>query len=78
MSAELLLDKARGKIERFNGCLKASFSVAPAASLKASSTALTVELAHRQVRRWLGAVANERVHGTTGPVQRCACPKSVR
>lgn len=58
--------RTKGKVERFNGYLKGSFLVPLTASLRAGGLTLDVDLANREVRRWLDTVANRRVHGTTG------------
>jgi transposase len=60
--------KTKGKVERFNGYLKGSFLVPLAASLQAAGLRLTAEVANAHVRRWLGEVANARVHATTKAV----------
>jgi len=60
--------KTKGKVERFNGYLKGSFLVPLAASLQAAGLQLTPEVANAHVRRWLGDVANARVHATTKAV----------
>ena len=60
--------KTKGKVERFNSYLKASFVVPLAATIEASGLKLDVQLANVHVRRWLGEVANARVHATTKAV----------
>lgn len=60
--------KTKGKVERFNGYLKGSFLVPLAASVQAAGLQLTPEVANAHVRRWLGEVANARVHATTKAV----------
>ena len=60
--------KTKGKVERFNSYLKSSFVVPLAATLEATGLTLDVEIANVQVRRWLDAVANARVHATTKAV----------
>jgi len=57
--------KTKGKVERFNGYLKGSFVVPLAATLKQAGLVLDVAAANAHVGRWLGEVANVRVHGTT-------------
>lgn len=49
------------------------------ATLKASGLILDAPVANRHVRHWLDAVANVRIHGTTGvaPVQRLAKERAV-
>ena len=71
--------KTKGKVERFNGYLKASFLVPLAASLEAAGLKLDVQAANVHVRRWLDEVANVRVHGTTGavPAHRLADERAV-
>jgi transposase len=58
--------RTKGKVERFNGYLKGSFLVPLAATLKAGGLKLDVQTANREVLRWLGEVANDRIHATTG------------
>ncbi len=60
--------KTKGKVERFNSYLKGSFVVPLAATLEACGLKLDVEIANVHVRRWLGEVANARVHATTKAV----------
>jgi transposase len=60
--------KTKGKVERFNGYLKASFLVPLAATLKQSGLKLDVTAANAHIGPWLQEVANARVHGTTGEV----------
>lgn len=60
--------QTKGKVERFNRYLKESFVTPLAASLKATGLQLTAELANPAVLRWLGEMANARVHATTGAV----------
>ena len=60
--------RTKGKVERFNQYLKASFVVPLAASLRAAGLRLSAEVANVHVRRWLHEVANARVHATTGAV----------
>lgn len=57
--------KTKGKVERFNSYLKGSFVVPLAATLEATGLKLDAEIANVHVRRWLGEVANARVHATT-------------
>ena len=57
--------RTKGKVERFNGYLKGSFLVPLAATLKAGGLKLDVRTANREVLRWLGEVAIERLHATT-------------
>jgi len=58
--------KTKGKVERFNGYLKASFITPLAATLKSAGLRLDVETANAQIGPWLDQVAHQRVHGTTG------------
>jgi transposase len=60
--------KTKGKVERFNGYLKGSFLVPLAATLKQAGLKLDVTAANSHIGPWLQAVANARVHGTTGEV----------
>lgn len=66
--------KTKGKVERFNGYLRRSFYVPLVAQLKQAGLTLDAVTANSEVRRWLGEVANQRIHGTTQerPVQRLA------
>ena len=57
--------KTKGKVERFNGYLKGSFLVPLAATLKSSGLKLDAVAANVHIGRWLGEVANARVHATT-------------
>jgi hypothetical protein len=57
--------RTKGKVERFNGYLRRSFYVPLASRLGQSGLQLDVVTANAEVARWLRAVANERVHGTT-------------
>jgi len=57
--------KTKGKVERFNSYLKASFIVPLAASVQASGLKFDASIANAHVRRWLDEVANARVHATT-------------
>jgi transposase len=58
--------QTKGKVERFNGYLKASFITPLAATLKSAGLTLDVETANAQIGPWLQEVAHQRVHGTTG------------
>jgi transposase len=58
--------RTKGKVERFNGYLRRSFYVPLAAQLKQGGLVLDAVTANSHVRPWLSAVANVRVHGTTG------------
>lgn len=60
--------KTKGKVERFNGYLKASFLVPLAATLKQTGLKLDVTAANAHIGPWLQNVANARVHATTGEV----------
>lgn len=60
--------QTKGKVERFNRYLKASFVVPLQATLNSSGLRLDVKTANGYVGRWLTQVANARVHGTTGEV----------
>jgi transposase len=61
--------KTKGKVERFNGYLKASFLVPLAATLKQGSLKLDhVAAANAHIGPWLQTVANARIHGTTHEV----------
>jgi transposase len=64
--------KTKGKVERFNGYLRRSFYVPLVAQLKQAGLTLDVVTANIEVRRWLGEIANQRIHGTTQerPAQR--------
>ena len=64
--------KTKGKVERFNGYLRRSFYVPLVAQLKQAGLTLDAVTANSEVRRWLGEVANQRIHGTTQarPAQR--------
>lgn len=64
--------KTKGKVERFNGYLRRSFYVPLVAQLKQAGLSLDAVTANGEVRRWLGEVANQRIHGTTQerPIQR--------
>ena len=66
--------KTKGKVERFNGYLRRSFYVPLVAQLKQAGLTLDAVTANSEVRRWLGEVANQRIHGTTQerPDQRLA------
>ena len=66
--------KTKGKVERFNGYLRRSFYVPLVAQLKQAGLTLDAVTANSEVRRWLGEVANQRIHETTQerPVQRLA------
>jgi hypothetical protein len=57
--------KTKGKVERFNGYLKASFLVPLAASLKQTGLKLDITAANAHIGPWLQNVANMRVHATT-------------
>jgi transposase len=57
--------KTKGKVERFNAYLKASFIVPLAASVRAAGLQFDAPIANAHVRRWLDEVANARVHATT-------------
>jgi len=71
--------KTKGKVERFNAYLKGSFVVPLAATIEAGGLRLSVELLNAHVRRWLDAIANTRVHGTTKavPMLRLADERAV-
>ena len=60
--------KTKGKVERFNRYLKASFIVPLKATLRPSGLSLDVALANGYIGSWLETVANARVHATTGEV----------
>jgi transposase len=60
--------KTKGKVERFNGYLKASFLVPLAATLKQAGLKLDVIAANAHIGPWLQQVANARVHATTREV----------
>ena len=64
--------QTKGKVERFNGYLRRSFYVPLVAQLKQAGLTLDAVSANSEVRRWLGEVANQRIHGTTQarPAQR--------
>ena len=71
--------KTKGKVERFNSYLKGSFVVPLAATIEAGGLRLSVELLNAHVRRWLDAIANARIHGTTKavPMLRLADERAV-
>lgn len=58
--------KTKGKVERFNRYLKDSFVTPLAATLKSAGLRLDVTTANAHVGRWLGEVADQRTHATTG------------
>jgi transposase len=60
--------QTKGKVERFNGYLKASFLVPLAATLKQAGLKLDVIAANAHIGPWLQEVANARVHATTHEV----------
>jgi transposase len=60
--------KTKGKVERFNRYLRYSFHVPLVTRLRQAGLALDRETANVEVRRWLRAVANVRVHRETGRV----------
>lgn len=57
--------RTKGKVERFNGYLRRSFYVPLAAALKQVGLTLDALTANSHVGRWLGDIANARIHGTT-------------
>jgi len=71
--------KTKGKVERFNAYLKASFIVPLAASVRAAGLQFDAPIANAHVRRWLDEVANARVHATTKvvPAMRLAEERAV-
>ena len=70
--------QTKGNVERFNSYLRRSFYVPLTSRLGQSGLQLDVVTANAEVARWLGEVANERVHGTTleKPVARLAQERS--
>jgi hypothetical protein len=60
--------KTKGKVERFNCYLRYSFYNPLVSQLQPLGLVLDVSLANYKVTRWLHAVANQRLHGTTGEV----------
>jgi transposase len=60
--------KTKGKVERFNHYLRHSFYNPLASRLKQGGLVLDAATANVEVRRWLGEVANRRVHATTGRI----------
>ncbi|QBQ54426.1 IS21 family transposase [Nitrosococcus wardiae] len=58
--------KTKGKVERFNHYLRHSFYNPLASRLKQARLVLDKATANLEVHRWLGEVANRRVHATTG------------
>jgi transposase len=58
--------KTKGKVERFNHYLRHSFYNPLVSRLKQAGLVLDKTTANLEVRRWLGEVANRRVHATTG------------
>lgn len=58
--------KTKGKVERFNHSLRHSFYNPLASRLKQAGLVLDKATAKLEVRRWLGEVANRRIHATTG------------
>ena len=60
--------KTKGKVERFNRYLKSSFVVPLQATLKETGLLLDVNTSNGYIGRWLTAVANARIHGTTGEI----------
>lgn len=58
--------KTKGKVERFNHYLRHSFYHPLASRLKQAGLGVDPATANLEVRRWLGEVANRRVHATTG------------
>ena len=57
--------RTKGKVERFNGCLRRSFYVPLAARPKPAGVVVDAATANREALRWLREVANVRVHATT-------------
>ncbi len=66
--------RTKGKVERFNRYLRASFYVPLASRLGSAGLAVDAATANAEVRRWLDEVANVRHHGETRarPVDRLA------
>ncbi len=66
--------RTKGKVERFNRYLRASFYVPLASRLKAVGLPLDADTANAEVRRWLDEVANVRMHRELGarPIDRFA------
>lgn len=58
--------QTKGKVERFNGCLKGSFITPLAATLEVAGLTLDVEAANAHIGPWFDEVAHRRIHGTTG------------
>lgn len=58
--------QTKGKVERFIRYVRESFFVPLIATLKSASLTLDKTTANTEVKRWLGQIANERVHQTTG------------
>ena len=71
--------KTKGKVERFNHYLKASFCVPLAATLKQAGLHLDMQAANAYVGRWLIEVADQRIHGTTHepPAKRLAAERAA-
>ncbi len=60
--------KTKGKVERFNHYLQASFYHPLRTRLAQDGLILDAQTANTQVLKWLNTVANVRVHGTTGRI----------
>jgi transposase len=58
--------RTKGKVERFNGCLKGSFITPLAATLNQAGLRLDVATANAHIGPWLELIAHQRIHGTTG------------
>tara|TARA_Y100000815_G_scaffold109092_2_gene97702 strand:- start:1373 stop:1912 length:540 start_codon:yes stop_codon:yes gene_type:complete len=65
--------RTKGKVERFNHCLKNSFVVPFAASLNQVNLLLDLEVASGKIGRWLMEVANARLHATSGKIRNKLC-----
>lgn len=57
--------QTKGKVERFNRYLRYSFYYPLLSRLKQAGLSLDVATANIEVRKWLGEVANCRIHGET-------------
>ena len=60
--------KTKGKVERFNHYLQASFYHPLRTRLAQDGLMIDADTANAEVLKWLNTVANPRVHGTTGKV----------
>ena len=60
--------QTKGKVERFIGYLRGSFYVPLASQLRADGLKVDRDTANARVGTWLRAIANARVHATTGEI----------